>query len=361
MILAAATVLLKIEDPDLAPPSDGYKGPYHLVSKPEREIELTVDYKISKSSGEVTGWVVVVPSPPKIPAQPDVKMTVKFAKGRSEMTKFRETSRFNREITAYTVNLAEPTIQFSIKYYATMWSRRLVAGAATTPPTPLSRAERLMYTGPTPTCDYTSEPVASWIRKNKLKRNADESELAFAYRAFEAVRSNFTYLAPLAERDFWKCSNSLARGSADCGGSNLLFAAVLRANKIPARVFCGWHALVGKPGIVESHSRSEFYIDAIGWVPVDSTAPEKLGDATNNTFLFGLDPGWYFTDEIETDFSYRIPGGLDINDVWEHQMTAPYFADGRPNWEGLTFEVTKSCRNLRIIGDGWYARNSVRN
>lgn len=360
MIGIVAAIALGLEDPALAPVLDGYRGPYHLVSKPEREIELTIEYKASKKSGDVAGWIVVVPTPPKIPAQPDAKMTVKFERGKPELTKFRESSKFNREMSAYTVGLAEPEIAYSVKYHATMCSRRLAPGAATTPPEPLSRSERALFTGPTPTCDYTSDVVLRWIRTNNLKRWSGESELSFAHRAFEAIRAAFTYMSP-TDREFFKCSATIARGTSDCGATNLLLAAVLRSNKIPARVFCGWHALVGKPGLVQSHSRGEFYVDSIGWIPVDATAPETPGDSKDNTFLFGLDPGWYFTDEIDTDFDFKIPGNVEISDAWIHQLTAPYLSNGRPDWEGFSIASTNVCKNLRLLGDGWYARNSVRN
>lgn len=74
----------------------------------------------------------------------------------------------------------------------------------------------------------------------------------------------------------------IAYGRTDCGGFALLFAAAMRANKIPARVTQGQIAAFGQPEYqslpevtpeelqLELHAAGEFFVEGIGWIPCET-------------------------------------------------------------------------------------------
>ncbi len=361
-LVVAALALLADNDPSTSIPSDAYTGVYHLESKPERKIELDVDYEAKVPDGTCRGWVLVIPVAPETGAQREVSTAIEPSEIGRLMKKARELSPLGRPTLRSEISTSASSVKMKVVYRATMWSRRLSPGPSSEKVPDLSVHQRSLYTRPTITCNFEDSKVANWIERLGLLRHKTESELAFAYRAFVAVHSQFPYASPDKGSEWSKCSTAVERGSADCGASNLLLSAVLRSNRIPARVFCGRHALVGigESGGDTSHSRMEFFAFGVGWVPADATMPAKRGDTKDNAFLFGLDPGWYLADHEETDLVIPLPECGDQTLTWAHQYLVPYRTQGISSWDNFNLTEHVKCHNLEMIGTGWYAHNSVR-
>ena len=72
-------------------------------------------------------------------------------------------------------------------------------------------------------------------------------------------------------------------GFGECGEYAALFAAFCRASGIPARPIVGFWALEGR----QTHVWAEFYLQDIGWLPVDATVADDWGDP--NYYFGNLD------------------------------------------------------------------------
>ncbi|MBD3258197.1 T9SS type A sorting domain-containing protein [candidate division GN15 bacterium] len=67
---------------------------------------------------------------------------------------------------------------------------------------------------------------------------------------------------------------ALSNGHGECGEYSALFAALCRAVDVPARPVVGFWAEEGK----STHVWAEFYLQNIGWIPVDPTVADDWGD-----------------------------------------------------------------------------------
>jgi hypothetical protein len=254
----------------------------------------------------------------------------------------KEKSALAREIDTAIVGLkggAPGKIAVTATYQATMFERQMVKGNAPAPVANLTPAELKLFTAATPTCNYTDAKVQGWIAKYDLTKHKDETEPGFAFRVFRMLQGSLRYEVPNAEVDFFRCTRTIAKGSADCGASNVLFCGVLRNSGIPARVYCGRWIINPKPG--DSHSRGEFFIKGVGWVPVDATALEKPSDSANRK-NFGTDPGLYFATSMETDWRIELPQYGVQELAWLHQYIVPYRYKDRPTWDGFKLQESFS-------------------
>ena len=74
----------------------------------------------------------------------------------------------------------------------------------------------------------------------------------------------------------------LTNGEGECGDYASLFIALARAKGIPARSIVGYWAISGTE---QTHVWAEFYLEGIGWIPVDPTIGQQ--SASNKEYYFG--------------------------------------------------------------------------
>lgn len=72
----------------------------------------------------------------------------------------------------------------------------------------------------------------------------------------------------------------LTNGEGECGDYSSLFIALSRAKGIPARSIVGYWAI---SGLNQTHVWAEFYIENVGWIPVDAT----VGQSRKADYYFG--------------------------------------------------------------------------
>lgn len=322
-------------------PTDTFVGPFHIVSDRSRPILFVYTMTAETPDARVEKWVVNLPEPPATGSQ-TIKGAAFAVQGiAAEWAKNKEKSPLKRGFRTATLSKeggVAGKIIVTATYTATMNARWLVAGKSPVAVARLSADEVKAFTAPTLTCDYRNEGVQAWIKKHGLLKTRDETPLRFASRAFQAVQTHLRYELPNSETDFFRCSRTVKMSKGDCGASNLLFCGVLRNSGIPARVFCGRWVISPQPGA--SHSRSEFFVDGVGWVPVDATAPAgNEGDRFRN---FGTDSGYYFATSLETDWQIDLPSYGVQQLAWVHNYVVPYRSKGKPTWEG--FKLQESFR-----------------
>lgn len=340
LIFVFACVLLPAYGDD-APkhllPTEAFTGPFHIVSGKSRQITLVYTINAETPDERVEKWVVNLPEPPTTGSQKmeEVEFAVRgFA---AKWSKNKEKSPFQRGFRSAVLGQdggAAGKITVTATYTATMYDRRLVGGKSPVGVTRLSADEVKAFTGPTLTCDYRDAGVQEWIKKHGLTKTRDETELRFASRVFQAIQKLLRYESPNSDANFFRCSRTVKKGKGDCGASNLLFCGILRNSGIPARVYCGRWIVNPKPG--DSHSRGEFFIEGVGWVPADATAP--AGDGGDGFRNFGTDSGRYLATSLETDWQIDLPTYGVQQLPWIHQYVVPYRSNGKSTWEGFKLQ-----------------------
>jgi transglutaminase-like putative cysteine protease len=112
--------------------------------------------------------------------------------------------------------------------------------------------------------EYTSAYYGYIDTNNALLRETSDglwsrsaSAYDYAQQCFQYVTHGFTYQHGV---DWRSLSNVIARKGGDCGGLSSIFITLLRCKKIPAR-----HV------IMPNHVWAEFYLEGLGWIPVDPT------------------------------------------------------------------------------------------
>ncbi len=122
-------------------------------------------------------------------------------------------------------------------------------------------------------------------------------------RAFfdELVEGGYRYVYPPAERG---AVAMLRDRRGDCGEFSSLFAAWCRSAGIPARIVYGTWA----HGRMSAHAWNEFWLDGVGWVPVDASLGWAMRHRPWNWLGQGLPlrPQAYFArlDGTRIGFSY---------------------------------------------------------
>ena len=127
--------------------------------------------------------------------------------------------------------------------------------------------------------------------------------MAFARRAFLHIAESleFVHEHPGLER---KASHVCDLGHSDCSGLSNMFVSTLRNAGIPSRVLVGhWAksrvpAQHGKPPVTQHHVVAEFYVPAVGWVPVDMYAGVTAKPGARMT-AFGKNDASFFTMHLD--------------------------------------------------------------
>ncbi|EFA80150.1 hypothetical protein PPL_06972 [Heterostelium album PN500] len=207
---------------------------------------------------------------------------------------------------------------------------------------PLSPEEFNFYTRPSKSYTLDDPIFNDFINKNNLFIQAPQSNgasnepaetpLCFAYRVNLFINENFKYNY---EEIGWKPIVTTTQiGKGDCGCLTMLYNAILRRSGIPARSVIGRGGNFSTPEGIETHCKSEVWIDNIGWMPVDVTWNLHLKDSLVTKY-FGNDCGElivFHMDEIcniETGVSTFIHESA-------HIMQSPlFYASGSGNFEGV--------------------------
>lgn len=113
---------------------------------------------------------------------------------------------------------------------------------------------------------------------NSLWAQSNEDLITYARKCFEWTHSHITYGNYLT--GLHTITNLMSSRTGDCGNYCSVFISLLRAKKIPSRHVVMLNAKNGEP-----HIRSEFFVPAYGWIPVDPTWGEDYFGLFDTPFV----------------------------------------------------------------------------
>ena len=302
-------------------------------------------------------WVLVAAIPPRLTGQPQVDAKFNLP-GQRCQEQGRLARPFFRAVVPVRPQDANDEVTIRIDYLASLCNRQLVRRAAGTTyhePEPLTKDERAAELAATDLVDFKSGDFRDWQIENDLDRRPGEADLDYARRIFLAIKNDFQY--EYKETMDRRASHVCRAGRSDCGGMSILFVALARSAAIPARVLAGrlaesaasqQAAAPSEAGSTQrkpsaeadygQHVKAEFYLDQVGWVPVDCSSAVLFDKSAAGLKFFGYDPGDFLTLHIDPEMT------VDALRFGKHKLTwlqAPsYWVSGVGSMAGATTSET---------------------
>lgn len=277
---------------------------YHLEAAPARHLRATYTFQVHIPKLTPQEWVLFAAMPPTMASQQDLHVSMNHD-GHLDTEK----SPLRRPVLTARVPAREAEeaqgVTVAVTTEATLYRRKLVAGAPTEKVAPLDAEERVLALAKTPTEDFTDPAFLGWLQRSRLMRGSNETDVEFAARAFLALKhaSAYLYTGPFQVRQASKVCTALRT---DCGGFAVLFVSALRANRIPARTLCGrWAKSAGtNEPMMQMHVKSEFWAEGVGWVPCDLSSAVQSDREGNTLRYFGEDTGDFLVQHTDTDLRF---------------------------------------------------------
>jgi transglutaminase-like putative cysteine protease len=308
---------------------------YSLETKPVRRVKATLTTMVDAPNLVVREWVISAPAMPELPSQRDIVQSLSIKNARS-----RESSPLAREL--FTARLqtdssrrSQHRLSLGAEYHVTLYSRRLIPVTAHQPGELSASAEELdRYVQSDRYVDYSHRVFQHWLAKRGLTKPSPD-RVAFARDVFRAIRDDLHYSQrePLPTN----ASAAVSAREADCGGLSMIFVAALRANGTPARLVVGRWAESARREVGgmadQMHVKAEFYVDRIGWIPVDCSGAVEDRAAPDSEY-FGNDAGDFLT--------FHVDCGLRVDTVHfgvEELVTlqdVAFWAKGDGSFRGIT-------------------------
>jgi hypothetical protein len=303
--VAQARTAGSAEPPSDRPSTEGYTLSVHSVARVTATLTREASYPHLKG----TEWTVFAAQAPELPGQIKVETTLdppgEVIPEKSEMARPLVRGRVRTD-KAHPIN----SLWMQVTYQAMLRSRRLRRGASSQQVPDLSLEDRQMYLSDRGLFDFNQPELREWIEKQGFQRHANEGEIHFARRVFLALKAGMQY--DMSRIKDFHATAVCKSGRADCGGLSVLFAAILRANQIPARTLWGRWARSAEPGKVwyghpyyQAHVKAEFFARDVGWVPVDLSSAILHDKSPQGLRFFGDDPGDFIT--------FHIDGAIEID------------------------------------------------
>lgn len=278
-----------------------------ITSTPTQKIYGKLDVRVTAGSlFESRQWAVYVANAPATEGQIDVSSGLTLADG-TKGRRVGEIGGVGRSL--YFAQTSDPMflrgLSFSAEYRATL-NKRSLASNPSTNHVSLAPADKEKYLQETRTYDFSQQPFKDWLVTSGLEKSPEESTIGFAWRVYDFVRSRYSYkYIPTQTR---RASSLCGERETDCGGSCYLFVSALRRNGVPARAIAGRWAKTSthleESGSAETgtfHVRAEFFVQDIGWIPVDVS--RAMGASDDKVIRsFGNDDGRFFVMHIDPDF-----------------------------------------------------------
>jgi hypothetical protein len=260
----------------------------HLELRPARTVRLR--YEFANRQPSTTGvWVALCPTAPGQSVTRS-EVALERASGRLDSRTLEGNELLHVELDAGGAVRLEATVETA--------ERMLAEGPGRSPPPHGSPRAFVRATPMVP----TDGEIAESAQRILAVRGAGGDAVGRA-RAFfdELVEGGYRYVYPPAERG---AAAMLRDRRGDCGEFSSLFAAWCRSCGIAARIVYGTWA----HGRMNAHAWNEFWVDGVGWVPVDASLGWAMRHRPWNWVGQGLPlrPDAYFArlDGARIGFSY---------------------------------------------------------
>ncbi|HXD88415.1 MAG TPA: transglutaminase domain-containing protein [Urbifossiella sp.] len=279
-----------------------YTHGYVLEHSPVQRIKAVMSMKLSRQGGGVSEWVVLPPQAPELPRQRDIKRTFE-----PDPITVQDFGPHRIPVVMERIRNHPLGVTSTATYEMTLYTNRLVPRRANQPPGKIHLAPETHALFTQSATDMKTKLFLEFLRRSQLHRMPNETDMALARRAFLYISTHFTYLYPNPTVDV------IEVGKGDCGGLSWLFARVLRANGIPARLLYGRWAVSEAPekGKLELngqyHVKPEFFIDGLGWVGADMSGGVGVFDSGEDPFIcFGTESGDFVVTDLDVERSLKI-------------------------------------------------------
>lgn len=328
----------------IAPPvstaTDNATG-YGIVVNQARQVKgvYTMDANVPK--GEAQQWLILAASPPEVPnRQTSVRATLDPV-GEALLESGPRKRPLLRAIVPVNNEALKRSLHATLEIQATLFSRRLEKrrpGVAYMMPESLSAKERADALAATEMVNYTSPDFQKWLDARKLSLAENEDTVDFARRVFTTLKQAFRYEYQ-SEMDR-RATHVCETGKSDCSGMSVVFAAAMRASKIPARLTVGRVAQsskpVQRPGEVahQQHVKAEFYAEDVGWVAVDVSSAVQNAPGNDGLFYFGNELGDFLVMHFDTEV--QIDGGRFGKKSTPMLQGIQYYVIGGGSFDGAT-------------------------
>jgi Transglutaminase-like superfamily len=280
-------------------------GMFYVEAVPVRSFKATLTEKWVNPNIGNGNLYVFAPVLPELPGQGKV-LTNLMVSGDDKLKaeKIVEESTGKRQMIELRIDSNELSLKsgipFRLEYEGILYARTLKQGRAPEPVPKLTEDERHRYLMVSTTMDYNNPDFLQWMDKQGLKRQGDEGVAKFAHRVFRYLTRNGKYGGDTSNYEARRPSRVCKSLSTDCGGFSLLFAAVMRANGVPARTLFGRWANSETDESKQFHVVAEFFVEESGWVPVDITRTIQNKPKDPDAF-FGSSDGKHIAFHIDTD------------------------------------------------------------
>lgn len=274
-----------------------------LIFTPKHAIKATLNYTSNVPAYNLLEADLYIPNPPSFARQTIMSASVttdpdpQFNRVESDLNKI------HHSIIETDIN----TIQHENGFKAALTINAVInqivlvdipQGQARPTVKPLSYDEYLLALRTTKMFDYNNPAFKQWLDENNLHPTLNETRLDFAKRVYIFIENHFQYYY---DKNWNRAAtNTIATGKTDCGGFSILFSSVMRYHGIPARALVGRWAISGNAvNPYQSHVKSEFYLDNIGWVPLDVTSGVSFHTSSDDVRFFAREPGNFITFYID--------------------------------------------------------------
>lgn len=333
------------------PATRRFVGPYRLETRPVRRVRGRIEGRIEAPHLAGKRWWLFAPVPPETDGQDvrawDFALDVEKAeRARVVAEDVADQSPLARPLRrlSWRPRKAASAVRYRYEVEAVLNAIRLVPGEPKHPVEALSKAERRRYLRADDRYDFESETFRAWRDEHGLARAKGERDLDYAWRVLAHIHGAYGYRFPTGHR---RTASIVCRVDAsDCGGLSLLFASLLRAHGVPARLLVGRWALPDKGDDPQFHVRAEFWAEGVGWVPIDGSGAVTWKGAPASAF--GIHRAKFLTLHLEP--------GLEVDTVrfgvqpitW---MQSPVFwVQGSGRLEPYRHERTWTVEELPLDG-----------
>jgi hypothetical protein len=224
----------------------------HLALRPARTVRLRYEFA-NRQPSATRVWLALCPTAPgQMVTRSEVALS--RAHDRVDSRTLEGNELLHVELDAGGAVRLEATVETA--------ERVLIDGPGRSPPAHGSPRAFLRATPMVP----TGGEIAVSARRVLEAREASDLDVVVRARAFfdELVEGGYRYVFPPAERG---AAAMLRDRRGDCGEFSSLFAAWCRSAGIPARIVYGTWAR----GRMGAHAWNEFWLDGVGWVPLDAS------------------------------------------------------------------------------------------
>ena len=283
---------------------------WHMEYRPSQHIAFTSFLNWSSPDGNVGEYAVYAPIAPQLIEQQQVHSSFAINGHFFPAEQVAEASSYHRSVFFARIpsgnGVDHTNLTVSVIYEANLIARFLKPGPGTNPPPVLTARERAASLSDSPGFGYKSSVFTAWLKENDLFRKQDETAITFGRRACEFVQDHMTPTPPVPT---WHepLDEACHRLQGGCGAYSRLYVGILRANGIPARCLVGYFVPLNKTekgayrddSNVDTHVRTEFFAEGVGWVPVDTTRQASIA--------MGVDYGNFITLHIYAEEPISLP------------------------------------------------------